>query len=265
MESDSENTDSEFDESISEQEDNIFPRNWCSHLPLKKLFYPKIHPSFLVKTKDGPKIDCESKSILPFLSCLCRDSMWLTVETFLKNDIDINTMSDGRKCDVPDVLLISVYWIETYEFFSLLACGLDPMLKNWCKCKNGYSLLQDIKKFDDEEEDQDIQGLLKVLLYFSPNLPNCCNEIADIVGSNIPKVSTLLHLCRLAIRKLFPTSQLLYGRFVKNLPIPLRLKNYLNYFHETHWTYLLSDPDVRKWHHEPEYPDFSFLNQNFIL
>ncbi|OZC06981.1 hypothetical protein X798_06026, partial [Onchocerca flexuosa] len=34
------------------------------------------------------------------------------------------------------------------------------------------------------------------------------------------KVSTLLHLCRLAIRKSFPTSHLANGQFVENLPIP---------------------------------------------
>ncbi|VDM95232.1 unnamed protein product [Onchocerca ochengi] len=41
------------------------------------------------------------------------------------------------------------------------------------------------------------------------------------------EVPTLLHLCRLAIRKSFPASQLANGRFVENLPIPSSLKDYL--------------------------------------
>ncbi|VDP21765.1 unnamed protein product [Onchocerca flexuosa] len=88
----SDESDCEFDESTNNEEDYIFPWNCFSHLPVAKLFDDRIYPSFCIQTETGPEIDYESKSILPFLQCLCRGTMRLTVRTFLEHDIDINAM-----------------------------------------------------------------------------------------------------------------------------------------------------------------------------
>ncbi|MCP9260838.1 hypothetical protein DINM_003985 [Dirofilaria immitis] len=175
----------------------------------------------------GAKMTYTSKCFSPFVFAVWKHSSLEILLQFLQNDVDINAMSDERKCDVPDALLVSLSMNKRDQLMLLLISGLDPMLKNWCKCKNGYSLLHDVINSPDVG---DIQTLLKLLLHFSPTLPTCCNEMANVIGFDVPKIPTLLHSCRLAIRKSLTTSQLLYGRFAENFPIPLKLKDYLGFY-----------------------------------
>uniref|UniRef100_A0A915Q0F6 SOCS box domain-containing protein n=1 Tax=Setaria digitata TaxID=48799 RepID=A0A915Q0F6_9BILA len=175
--------------------------------------------------KAGAKMTYTSKCFSPFLSVLWNDTNYNIFYQFLENNVNINAMSENRKCDVPDALLISLDISKRGQLHLLLTCGLDPSLQNWCKCKNGYSLLDDIRKV---LNNADIKILLTLLSKFSPGIPGCCNEIADFLPF-IPKIASLSHLCRLAIRKLFPTSKLLDGTFANKFPIPYYLKEYLRY------------------------------------
>ncbi|VBB34341.1 unnamed protein product [Acanthocheilonema viteae] len=205
----------------------LFDREYCTalyeatqneNLPIVKLLI-----------NAGAKMTYKNLCYSPFLLVL---ENYLHIDIlleFLKNDVDINAISDDNNFDVPDALLVSLSTYKLDRLHILLSCGLDPMLKNWCGCKYGnQSLLENVMQSPDVAN---IKKLLKLLLHYSPSIPACCNEIANIIGKNLSKVPTLRHLCRLAIRKSFPTSQLLHGQILKNLLIPQSLKNYLNYCH----------------------------------
>ncbi|VDN07929.1 unnamed protein product [Thelazia callipaeda] len=144
---------------------------------------------------------------------------------FLENDVDINAMSVERLCDVPDALVCALGSFNRRQLLLLLRCGLDPSLKNWCRCRNGYSLLYDVMQTTYVEN---IDKLMKLLVLFSPGIPSCCDEVAQIVGTS-PEVPSLLHLCRLTVRKFFSTSKLLLGRFLDDIVVPYNLKDYMTF------------------------------------
>ncbi|CAG9531150.1 unnamed protein product [Cercopithifilaria johnstoni] len=184
---------------------------------------------FLIEA--GAKMTYTSLYFSPFLVVLQDFRNFNILLQYLENDVDVNAISTDSTFNVPDALLVSLSSYKWYRLVILLSCGLDPMLKNWCRCKYGRSLLQDIIE---SPNIGNAKKLLKMLLYFSPFIPACCNEIANVIRTDITKVPKLCHLCRLAIRKLFPTSKLLYGRFVKDLPISQRMKDYLNFQNTTY-------------------------------
>ncbi|VDM96490.1 unnamed protein product, partial [Thelazia callipaeda] len=210
--------------------DLLLDAGYPVNIPLGEIMYTYINPSYLEPIfgckrlftplyeaickgnytsaekliKAGAEMTYTNHYHSPFLYALqnCNDDILLR---FLLNNVDINAMSDARKCDVPDALIISLSRFKWHRLVVLLISGLDPAIKNWCKCKNGgYSLLDDILATHDINT---IQELLQMLVLFSPGIPNCCREVANVVMSE-PKIPTLMHLCRLAVRKNFTTSQL---------------------------------------------------------
>ncbi|VDK88765.1 unnamed protein product [Litomosoides sigmodontis] len=193
--------------------DTLFDRKNCT--ALYQASRTKNLPIIELLLNAGAKMTFTDVFLSPFLYVLRsyfypHDEILLR---FLKNDVDINAISVRSDFRVPDALLVS---LSNPSLLSvLLSCGLDPMLKNWCECRNSRSLLKTTIRLSGVHR---MKETLKLLLHYSPTIPGCCNEVA-----------TLCHLCRLSIRKLLPTSRLLHGEFVKDLSLPQRLKDYLTY------------------------------------
>ncbi|VDM91931.1 unnamed protein product [Onchocerca ochengi] len=201
----------------------LFARRY--HTPLREAVrkgYSSVVERLL---KAGAKMTYVKKCFSPFLFSFRNRIDPVILYKFLENDVDINAMSIERTCDVPDALVSALGTCNRRQLLLLLNCGLDPSLKNWCKCKNGYSLMYDVMQ---TTYITDVDRLMKLLVFFSPGIPNCCNEVKEVVGAQ-PEVPELLHLCRLAVRKCFRTSKLLHGRFLDYLPIPKSMRNYMTF------------------------------------
>ncbi|KAL3986092.1 Ankyrin repeats (3 copies) family protein [Acanthocheilonema viteae] len=201
----------------------LFSRRY--HTPLREAVrkgYTSIVERLL---KAGAKMTYVKDCFSPFLFAFRNRIDPVILYKFLENDVDINAMSIERTCDVPDALVSALGTCNRRQLFLLLSCGLDPALKNWCKCKNGYSLMYDVMQ---TTYVTDVDKLIKLLVFFSPGIPNCCNQVTEIIGAQ-PKVPELLHLSRLAVRKCFRTSKLLHGRFLDDLPIPKSLRDYMTF------------------------------------
>ncbi|EJD74411.1 hypothetical protein LOAG_18271 [Loa loa] len=201
----------------------LFSRRY--HTPLREAVRKGYTSIVEILLKAGAKMTYIKNCFSPFLFSFRNRIDPVILYKFLENDVDINAMSIERTCDVPDALVSALGTCNRRQLLLLLSCGLDPALKNWCKCKNGYSLMYDVMQ---TTYVADVNKLMKLLLLFSPNIPSCCNEVAEVVGVQ-PKIPELLHLCRLAVRKCFSTSKLLHGRFLNNLPIPKSLRDYMTF------------------------------------